>query len=78
MPCGAVDWPLVVVGDVRPVTPYQRRLLALAGDRVRFIGGVYDADQLMAAGRGTYGKAVIPVEARPNPAAWRPWPAATW
>ena len=42
------DWPLVVVGDVRPVTPYQRRLLALAGDRVRFIGGVYDADQLTA------------------------------
>lgn len=40
------DWPLVVVGDVRPVTPYQRRLLALAGDRVRFIGGVYDLGQL--------------------------------
>ena len=46
------DWPLVVVGDVRPVTPYQKRLLALAGDRVRFIGGVYDADQLTALRMG--------------------------
>ncbi len=40
--------PLAVVGDVQDRTPYQRRLLALAGERVRFIGGVYDARQLQA------------------------------
>lgn len=37
----ACDWPLVVVGDVKPVNSYQRRLLAQASHRVRFIGGVY-------------------------------------
>lgn len=37
-----VNWPLVVVGNVQPVTHYQQRLLANASDRVRFIGGVYD------------------------------------
>lgn len=42
----ACDWPLVVVGDVKPVTPYQKRLLALASDRVRLIGGVYDPAML--------------------------------
>ncbi len=44
----AGDWPLVVVGDVQPVTAYQKRLLALAGDRVRLLGGIYDAGQLTA------------------------------
>lgn len=38
--------PLVVVGNVAGDTPYQRQLLALAGERVRFIGGVYDAAAL--------------------------------
>ena len=56
------DWPLVVVGDVRPVTPYQKRLLALAGDKVRFIGGVYDAGLLtglrMGAGCHVHGHSV--------------------
>lgn len=40
------SWPLVIVGDVQPVTPYQKRLLALASERVRFIGGVYDPELL--------------------------------
>ena len=40
------DWPLVIVGNVQPVTLYQKRLLSLASDRVRFIGGVYDPDSL--------------------------------
>ncbi|WP_233589855.1 DUF1972 domain-containing protein [Acidovorax sp. FJL06] len=40
------DWPLVVVGDVSGATPYQRQLLALASDRVRFVGGIYDTGQL--------------------------------
>lgn len=56
------DWPLVVVGDVRPVTPYQKRLLALASDRVRFIGGVYDPGLLtglrMGAGCHVHGHSV--------------------
>lgn len=39
--------PLVLVGDVRADgSAYQRRLLTLAGERVRFLGGVYDAAQL--------------------------------
>jgi glycosyltransferase involved in cell wall biosynthesis len=38
--------PLVVVGGVAPVNAYQRRLLALAGGNVRFLGGVYD-DRLL-------------------------------
>lgn len=37
------DWPLVVVGDIRSATAYQKRLLALASDRVRFVGAIYDA-----------------------------------
>jgi len=36
-------WPLVIVGDVKPVNPYQRALLAQASERVKFIGGVYDS-----------------------------------
>lgn len=42
------NWPLVVVGNVQPEAPYQKQLLALASDKVRFIGGVYDAGQLLA------------------------------
>ncbi|MCS6810618.1 MAG: DUF1972 domain-containing protein [Tepidimonas sp.] len=42
------DWPLVVVGDVSGATAYQRRLLALRSDRVRFIGAVYDPAKLTA------------------------------
>lgn len=38
--------PLVVVGAVTGQTPYQRRLLAHASERVRFIGAVYDQRQL--------------------------------
>lgn len=38
--------PLVVVGDVQPVTPYQKKLLSLAGDRVHFVGGIYDSSLL--------------------------------
>lgn len=37
------DWPLIVVGDVSGATPYQRQLKALASERVRFVGGIYDA-----------------------------------
>lgn len=41
--------PLVVVGQVRADgSDYQRRLLALAGPRVRFIGGVYEPAQLQS------------------------------
>ena len=41
------DWPLVVVGDVSGAgTPYQRELIALASDRVRFVGGIYDIERL--------------------------------
>lgn len=40
------DWPLVVVGDVSGGTAYQQQLKALASDRVRFVGGIYDAAQL--------------------------------
>ena len=39
-------WPLVIVGDVSGVTPYQKRLLRHASDRVRFVGGIYDPQQL--------------------------------
>lgn len=39
-------WPLVVVGDVSGTTPYQRQLKALASDRVRFVGGIYDTELL--------------------------------
>lgn len=40
------DWPLVIVGDVKPVNPYQKRLLQLAGPGVRFVGGIYDPQTL--------------------------------
>lgn len=40
------DWPLVVVGDVTAATAYQRQLLSLASEQVRFVGGVYDAKVL--------------------------------
>ena len=40
------DWPLVVVGNVTGATAYERRLLQLAGEKVRFVGGIYDAQQL--------------------------------
>lgn len=42
------DRPLVVVGDVSGVTPYQRRLLALRSHRVLFIGAIYDLAPLTA------------------------------
>lgn len=42
------DWPLVVVGNVNGSNPYQRRLLALRSERIRFIGAVYDPAQLTA------------------------------
>lgn len=40
--------PLVIVGSVTDATPYQRQLQALASDRVRFVGGVYDAGRLQS------------------------------
>lgn len=41
-------WPLVVVGDVSGGTPYQQQLKALASERVRFVGGIYDVAQLQS------------------------------
>jgi glycosyltransferase involved in cell wall biosynthesis len=40
------DWPLVIVGDVSGATAYQQQLKQYASDRVRFVGGIYDAGQL--------------------------------
>lgn len=40
---GTCAWPLVIVGDIKPVTAYQRTLLAHASERVKLIGGVYDS-----------------------------------
>lgn len=40
--------PLVVVGSITGTTPYQRELQALASDRVRLVGGVYDAPKLQS------------------------------
>lgn len=40
------DWPLVIVGDVSGATPYHGQLKQWASERIRFIGGVYDAGQL--------------------------------
>lgn len=40
------DWPLIIVGDVKPINSYQKRLLVRASHRVRFIGGVYDLQEL--------------------------------
>jgi len=38
--------PLVIVGSVTDATPYQRQLKALASERVRLLGGVYDTAKL--------------------------------
>ena len=43
-----IAWPLVVVGNVQPVTPYQRRLLACSSEKVMFLGGVYQPAVLTA------------------------------
>lgn len=40
--------PLIVVGDNKVDTPYVRRLNAEACDSVRFVGGVYDPNRLLA------------------------------
>jgi glycosyltransferase involved in cell wall biosynthesis len=40
------DWPLVIVGDVSGATTYQQQLRQQASERVRFVGGIYDAGQL--------------------------------
>lgn len=40
--------PLVIVGSVTDATPYQRQMQSLASDRVRFVGGVYDAGRLQS------------------------------
>lgn len=45
-PQHAPNWPLVIVGDVGGVNNYQRSLLALKSDRIRFLGGIYDASKL--------------------------------
>lgn len=42
------SWPLVVVGDVSGSTFYQRQLKALASERVRFVGSIYDTAQLQS------------------------------
>ncbi len=42
----AGNWPLVVVGDIGGATAYQQRLRQCASDKVRFVGGIYDAQQL--------------------------------
>jgi glycosyltransferase involved in cell wall biosynthesis len=44
--------PLVVVGSARYASKWSRRLHALACDRVRFVGGVYEAAQLNGLYRG--------------------------
>jgi len=42
-------WPLMIVGNlIDPVTTYQLKLLALASNQVRFMGGIYDAAQLQS------------------------------
>lgn len=40
------EWPLVIVGDVSGATAYQQQLKQHGSDRVRFVGGIYDAGQL--------------------------------
>ncbi|MCI5069435.1 DUF1972 domain-containing protein [Acidovorax sp.] len=40
--------PLVIVGSVTDATPYQRQLQSLASERVRLVGGVYDAPKLQS------------------------------
>jgi glycosyltransferase involved in cell wall biosynthesis len=40
------EWPLVVVGEVSGATAYQRRLRCLSSEKVRFVGGIYDSQQL--------------------------------
>ena len=43
-----VSWPLVIVGSVTPTNTYQRTLLNLASNQVRFVGGIYNPAALMA------------------------------
>ena len=43
----ACSWPLIVVGDVSGASAYQRQLVSLACDRVRFVGAIYDPELLM-------------------------------
>jgi len=42
------NWPLVVVGDVRSISRYQKKILGSAWEKVIFLGGVYDAEELTA------------------------------
>nr|WP_281399003.1 DUF1972 domain-containing protein [Paenacidovorax monticola] len=69
------DWPLVVVGNVTGATAYERRLLQLAGEKVRFVGGIYDAQQLKSlrvhAACYLHGHSV----GGPIHPCWRRWPA---
>ena len=48
------DTPLVIVGDVRYEGSHQRRLLAAAGDDVRFLGAVHDGVDDLYAGARVY------------------------
>lgn len=41
-----VNYPLVVVGDCSDANTYAKQLLAAGGTRVRFLGAVYDKDDL--------------------------------
>jgi len=41
-------WPLVIVGDAHANTPFCARLRAQGGERVRFLGAVYEPDLLAA------------------------------
>jgi glycosyltransferase involved in cell wall biosynthesis len=38
-------WPLVVVGNLKP-TGFVQKLQEIAGEQVRFVGGIYDKDKL--------------------------------
>ena len=38
-------WPLVIVGNIKP-TGYVHRLQQVAGEQVRFVGGIYDKEKL--------------------------------
>ena len=46
--CSGIQWPLIIVGDVRPVTKYQCQLMNFSGENIRFIGGIYDSEKLTA------------------------------
>lgn len=39
------EWPLVVVGNLKP-TGFVQKLQEIAGEHVRFVGGIYDKDKL--------------------------------